>query len=228
LVGHGGTVGVFHLLWDTPADAGLGEGIQLLAATVGAQVAMATANLRLRDTLRELSIKDPLTALFNRRFMEETLSRQMARATRGGYPLAVLQLDIDHFKRFNDGHGHEAGDAVMKAVSEVMLAMFRGGDVPCRYGGEEFTVILPDCPLHDAETRAEELAEKVRQLSVTFQGATLPSVTISCGVAAYPEHGESAQTIVSVADAALYVAKKSGRDRVSRARVDADDQALGA
>jgi diguanylate cyclase (GGDEF)-like protein len=140
--------------------------------------------------------------------MEETLAREVSRSKRTSSPLAVLQLDIDYFKQFNDAYGHEAGDAVMKAVADILMRMFRDSDVACRYGGEEFTLILPDCPLDTAEARAEELRARLSRLDISYEGSDLAAPTMSCGIAVYPEHGHDVDTLLQRADVAMYLAKE--------------------
>lgn len=185
-----------------------------LAATATEQIALALANLRLRETLRSQSILDPLTGLYNRRFMEETLAREIRRAERNQRPLNILMLDIDHFKQFNDTFGHEAGDAVLRELGQMLKVNVRGGDVACRFGGEEFVLILPETTLENAKQRAEELREKSRQLTVIYRGQALGIVTISLGLAAFPECATTVEALLRSADTALYRAKTEGRDRV--------------
>jgi diguanylate cyclase (GGDEF)-like protein/PAS domain S-box-containing protein len=191
-----------------------------LAITIAAQLSMAFANLRLRDSLREMAIRDPLTGLYNRRFMEETLNRELSLATRNNTEVALVAIDIDHFKRFNDTHGHDAGDAVMEAVGDVLSRHLRSSDVACRFGGEEFVVILPDCSLDNAQERAEDLRRHVSSLRIPHGRIELPGPTISCGVACFPHHGTTPQLLMSTADAALYAAKEGGRDKVVAAPPD--------
>jgi diguanylate cyclase (GGDEF)-like protein len=216
LAAQGETLGLFTL--GVPAGAavedGLGEARVRLAVTVAEQFALALANVRLRETLRGQSIRDPLTGLFNRRYMEETLDRELNRAERERRPLSVILLDIDQFKLFNDNHGHEAGDAVLASLGMLLRAVSRTSDVACRYGGEEFVLILPEAPLADARRRAEEIRDAVRGLRVTHSGCPLESVRCSMGVAAFPEHGEVGSALLRAADAALYRAKREGRDQV--------------
>jgi diguanylate cyclase (GGDEF)-like protein len=185
-----------------------------LAVTVAEQFALALANLRLRETLRGQSIRDPLTGLFNRRYMEETLDRELSRAARERRPLSVILLDIDRFKHFNDTFGHEAGDTVLASLGALLRGASRAGDVACRYGGEEFVLILPAASLADAQRRAEEIREAIRGLRVTHNGRPLEAVRCSMGVAAFPEHGEVGGALLRAADAALYRAKREGRDQV--------------
>ena len=185
-----------------------------LAITTSEQIALALANLRLRETLRSQSILDPLTGLYNRRFMEETLTREIHRAERNQRPLNIIMLDIDHFKQFNDTFGHEAGDVLLRELGQMLKANTRGGDAACRFGGEEFVLILPEAMLEDAQKKAEELREKSRQLTVIHRGQALGIITISLGVAAYPKHAMTGEALLRAADKALYQAKAEGRDRV--------------
>lgn len=184
-----------------------------LAVAVAEHLALALANFRLRATLRTQSIRDPLTGLYNRRYLEESLDRELRRADRSGRPLSVVSMDVDHFKRFNDTFGHSAGDAVLAAVGRVVLEHVRGEDIACRMGGEELVVILPDCSGETAVARAEELRMVVRRLAVEFQGQALGRVTVSLGIATFPTHGTSTEALMLAADAALYDAKAEGRDR---------------
>jgi diguanylate cyclase (GGDEF)-like protein len=187
---------------------------QRLAKTLGEQVALALANLRLRATLREQSLRDPLTGLFNRRYMEESLDREIRRALREGYGLGVLMVDVDHFKRLNDAFGHAAGDQVLREIGHLLGTAVRGEDIACRYGGEEFVIILPKASLADTHRRAEALREGIKTLQFDEPMRHYPSTTISVGVAAYPEHGARADELILAADSALYRAKAEGRDRV--------------
>jgi diguanylate cyclase (GGDEF)-like protein len=181
---------------------------------VAEQFALALANVRLRETLRGQSIRDPLTGLFNRRYMEETLDRELSRAERGRRALSVVLLDIDRFKHFNDTFGHEAGDTVLASLGALLRSVSRASDVACRYGGEEFALILPEASLQDARRRAEEIQDAIRGLRVSHGGRPLEGVRCSMGVAAFPEHGEAGGALLRAADAALYRAKREGRDQV--------------
>ncbi len=177
------------------------------------QSALALANARLRETLREQAIRDPLTGLFNRRYMEEMLERELHRAARHQVPLGVLMIDIDHFKEFNDTFGHLAGDQVLREIGAGLPKLVRAEDVICRFGGEEFLAILPEASLEDAVKRAEQIRAKVKETRVHFEEQAL-QVTVSVGVAVFPQHGRTAEAIVHAADAALYRGKQEGRDRV--------------
>jgi diguanylate cyclase (GGDEF)-like protein len=216
LAAQGETLGLFTLATPPGADGegGLGEARVRLAVTVAEQFALALANVRLRETLRGQSIRDPLTGLFNRRYMEETLDRELSRAERERRPLSLILLDIDRFKHFNDTFGHEAGDIVLSSLGALLRGASRAGDVACRYGGEEFVLILPAASLGDAQRRAEEIRESIRGLRVTQGGRPLEAVRCSMGVAAFPEHGGEGGVLLRAADAALYRAKREGRDQV--------------
>jgi diguanylate cyclase (GGDEF)-like protein len=187
---------------------------QRLAATVADQLGLAVANLKLRETLRNQSIRDPLTGLFNRRYLEETLEREVRRAERSQGALGVIMIDLDRFKAFNDTNGHDAGDMLLRELGRLLEGAVRGGDVACRYGGEEFLLILPGADLDATRHRADHIRESVKHLFVSHRGQSVGAVTMSAGVAAFPDHGTTGDAIVQAADAALYRAKGDGRDRV--------------
>jgi diguanylate cyclase (GGDEF)-like protein len=187
------------------------------ASAVAERISMALANLRLRDVLRDQSIRDPLTGLFNRRYMEATLERELRRAARDNQSLAFLMIDIDHFKMFNDTFGHQAGDILLRAVGEFLGHGTREEDVACRFGGEEFVLILADTSLEIAYRRAEVLREELARLAVQHKGQTLGKITMSVGIAAFPEHGTSSEELIRKSDTALYKAKEDGRDRTETA-----------
>jgi diguanylate cyclase (GGDEF)-like protein len=167
-----------------------------------------------REELRLLAIRDPLTGLFNRRYMEESLERELHRAARNNLPLGAIMIDLDHFKRFNDTWGHEAGDAVLRKVGCLLKEWSRGEDIACRYGGEEFTLILTGTSSEVTRLRAEQFRQAARGLEVPHAGRSLGGITISAGVAAFPDHGFTAAEFLRAADQALYQAKAIGRDRV--------------
>jgi diguanylate cyclase (GGDEF)-like protein len=187
---------------------------QQLADTVARQIALALANLSLREQLQQQAIRDPLTGLHNRRYLDETLPRELQRAGRQGQPVGVIMLDIDHFKRFNDTYGHDAGDTLLRVAGDFLQQHTRGDDIACRYGGEEFTLVLPGASLADTQQRAEELRAGIQSLNVAHQGQPLDKVTASLGIAIFPAHGSTAEVLVSAADQALYQAKRNGRNRV--------------
>ena len=217
LAAHGETLGLLHLACSgacLPGGADVHER-EHLAEALAAQIGMALANLRLRESLHQQSIRDPLTGLYNRRYLEGALPRELSRAGRGGRPLAVFMLDVDHFKLFNDNHGHDAGDAVLRALGKALRESCRQGDIACRFGGEEFTLILPDADEHAAREWAERLLLRVRMLEAKADGKPLPKITISLGLALYPQHGDDGETLMQAADLALYDAKHTGRDRLA-------------
>ncbi|QDZ28452.1 diguanylate cyclase [Noviherbaspirillum sp. UKPF54] len=204
LMVQGEMLGVLHIENDR---AGSRSREQPLVQAVAEHTALTLANLRLRDTLHAQAMRDGLTGLFNRRFMEESLSREMRNAQRNKSPVAIVMIDIDHFKRFNDTFGHAAGDMLLREVGGMLQRQMRGGDLACRYGGEEFTVILPATALRNAAELAEKLRDSARGLSVTMDGHALGQITISLGVASFPEHGDTWEAVLHAADIALMQAK---------------------
>jgi diguanylate cyclase (GGDEF)-like protein/PAS domain S-box-containing protein len=170
-------------------------------------------NEELQALLLEQATHDALTSLYNRRFMDDTLNHELARASRENYPVSVMMLDIDHFKEFNDTHGHEAGDLVLPALSKVLLSNIRESDYACRYGGDEFVVILPRADLQQALTRAEAIRRIFAGQLISAEGFQL-SATISVGIADYPTHA-TCDDLLRAADNAMYLAKQAGRNRVS-------------
>ena len=212
MVAQGEVLGILHL--QSPSRDNMTEPKNQLAYTVVEQAAMALSNLKLREALREQSIRDPLTGLYNRRYMEEVLKQQLSRVTRHLHPLGIIMIDIDHFKLFNDTHGHAAGDALLRELAQFLQSHIRGEDVACRYGGEEFILIMPDASLETARQRAEYLRQEARGVHVHDAGHSLEGITLSLGVAVYPQHGRKREDVMRAADAALYRAKQEGRDRV--------------
>ena len=181
---------------------------------VAERVSLALANLRLRELLRNQSIRDPLTGLFNRRYLEESLNRELHRAARTGRNVSLVMLDLDHFKLFNDTFGHQAGDILLKEVSSAIKTRVRAGDLACRYGGEEFSIILAEVDTDGAYKCAEIIREAIKHLSLHYRGQTLSAITISAGVASFPTHGDNPDDLINAADKALYTAKKDGRDQI--------------
>jgi diguanylate cyclase (GGDEF)-like protein len=205
---------------DKGADGGTVNSTQArIASALAEHTALALANLRLREALRSQSIVDSLTGLFNRRYLENVLERECRRAVRAKRPLSLLMLDVDHFKQFNDTWGHEGGDAVLRELSDLMRSHFRGDDIACRYGGEEFVIVLSEATLAGAFTRAEELRREVHRLVAQYRRQPLGSITVSIGLAALPEHGVTPEDLIAAADRALYQAKSDGRDRTVTAHV---------
>lgn len=213
ILAQGEALGILHFQATDEAPA-LGDAELSLKTTFAAQVGLSVANIRLREALRTQSIKDPLTGLYNRRYLTEILDREIRRAVRSEQSLGILMLDLDHFKTFNDTYGHDAGDAVLRETASFLSKSIRVEDIVCRFGGEEFVVILPTADLNAAHARAERIRSKLRELTVLHQGKSLGMITVSVGVAALPQHGTSPQKLLDAADAALYRAKREGRDRV--------------
>jgi diguanylate cyclase (GGDEF)-like protein/PAS domain S-box-containing protein len=208
-------LGVLHLM--QPDNVKMMESKQRLAVTMSEHIAMALSNLRLHETLRSQSIRDPLTGLFNRRFMEESLELEIRRASRNQRPLGMIMIDLDHFKYFNDNFGHEAGDLLLKELGTLLRGNIRGEDIACRYGGEEFTLILPEGTGAITRQRAEFYKDAIQRLDVHYRGLPLGRITASMGVAIFPDHGRSAKALIEAADKALYRSKSAGRDRVTMA-----------
>lgn len=223
LVARGQTIGVLHLRNGPVQMHEDRQHWQHLAEMVAGHVALALNNLDLRAQLQEQVIRDPLTGLFNRRYLDETLARELQRAARQNYPVGVIMLDIDHFKHFNDTHGHHAGDVLLRAVATYLQSMARGGDIACRYGGEEFTLVLPGASLEVTWQRAEEVRVGVNALVVPYDEQVFTAITLSSGVAAAPAHGTTGDALLKAADMALYQAKAAGRNRVIRAPLPAQD-----
>ncbi|MDP3182015.1 MAG: PAS domain S-box protein [Desulfobaccales bacterium] len=220
--------GVLHVRLGPPRTLGLtaeelktqAESRLQLAVIVAEHLGLSLANLKLRETLRHQAIRDPLTGLFNRRYLEETLDRELHRVKRQGIHLGVVMIDLDHFKQYNDNFGHNAGDELLVALGNLILSLVRAEDIPCRFGGEEFLLIIAGASLEVTLGRTEQLRLGVKQLHEQHPGKFLHPVTISAGVAVFPGHGESADVLIRAADAALYQAKREGRDRVVAADVD--------
>jgi diguanylate cyclase (GGDEF)-like protein len=190
-------------------------GRRQLARTVADSVGLALANLRLRDSLRQQSIRDPLTGLFNRRYLEETLERELSRAGREKQTIGVVMIDIDHFKHFNDAWGHEAGDKVLRDFGALLRTHIRGGDIACRYGGEEFTLILPSASIEVTSERAQNLLNAVAGLRHDGAAPAGQTISISMGIAIFPKNGSDGAELMRAADMALYQAKHAGRNRMA-------------
>ncbi len=189
-----------------------------LASALAEHIALAVSNLNLREALRLQAIRDPLTGLYNRRYMQEFLEREIHRARRKERPLAVMMLDLDNFKRYNDTFGHPAGDEALRFVGDTLLLSVRAEDLACRYGGEEFSVILPECSLQQAAVRAEQMRIRLKELHMERASEIPGVITVSIGVAAFAETTDKGNLLLKFADDALYQAKRAGRDRVVVAR----------
>ncbi|ACK71915.1 diguanylate cyclase with PAS/PAC and GAF sensors [Gloeothece citriformis PCC 7424] len=212
MMAQGQAVGLFYLSASEPDK--LSEVKQQLARAVSEHISLALVNLQLRESLKAQSIKDSLTDLYNRRYMEESLKREISLAQRKQHSVGLIMIDVDHFKEFNDTFGHKAGDLVLQEVSNFLMINVRSGDIACRYGGEEFLLILPEASLTDSQQRAEQIRQGIKQLDFKRYDQSFRSVTVSVGVASFPDHGTNNDQLIQAADTALYQAKKQGRDRV--------------
>ena len=217
ILAHGETVGLLHIVpkcenADNPSN--YCERRFSIACKCAEQISLAIANVRLRQELKTQSIRDSLTNLFNRRHFIERANREIGRASHTHERGSIIVLDVDHFKKFNDNFGHDAGDIVLKSVAREIVDHFRAEDVVCRMGGEEFAVLLPNAPADVAVRQTMELLAKIGAMKVRYGSETLPSITISAGAATYPEAGDTLHSIMQMADNALYQAKALGRNRV--------------
>jgi diguanylate cyclase (GGDEF)-like protein len=232
MIAHGETLGMLHMRINrhNPASskAKLPESSELswLARTMAERLALTLADMNLRETLRAQSICDPLTGWYNRRYMEETLEREIGRTARSRHPLAVIMLDVDNFKEFNDSFGHEAGDVALQNLCQMLKAHVRSEDVACRYGGDEFVLVLPDTSAELAAQRVEDMRITVRNREVLFRGRLLRPITLSFGIACFPADGRTSQDLLRASDTALFRAKSEGRDRV-RLRGQASEPPMG-
>jgi diguanylate cyclase (GGDEF)-like protein len=217
LMTQGGTMGMLHLRpQDGSGQLHLSESKQLLAAALAQQVALGLSNLRLREFLREDSIRDALTGLYNRRYMTESLDQEVSRADRSGRTVGLITFDLDHFKDINDSQGHAVGDRLLHALGTLVKDSVRAGDIPCRYGGDEFIVILPGISSDQLLLLAELVRKKAESVMPELGGAAHPC-TLSVGVAMFPDDGHNAESLQLAADRALYQAKAGGRNRVATA-----------
>ncbi|MEN6319089.1 MAG: diguanylate cyclase [Syntrophaceae bacterium] len=229
LSAHGDIIGILHLQQKTSTKStrinpeyeeqpvGINVDTQQLAITMADLFALALVNIKLRETLKQQATRDPLTGLFNRRYLEETLNREISRADRHETPLGIIMVDLDHFRRFNNTFGHDAGDLVLQDLGKFLQNNIRTEDIACRYGGEEFTLILPGASLEITRKRAETLRHGVQHLQISYDGKLLDSITLSLGVAIFPDHGPTGEAVLQAADMALYSAKHAGRNRVEMA-----------
>lgn len=221
IIAQGEMIGIFNVLISLSGNAQSDEQLlkerRYVATSITERIGVAIANLRLRDTLKNLSVRDPLTSLFNRRYMEETLEREISRAGRKGITIGVIMLDIDYFKNFNDTFGHDIGDTILAELGKFLQKNIRGSDIACRYGGEEFMIILPDASLEMTLQRAEFLRKTVKELQSWHNLRPMKTITLSFGIAVFPEHGQTIEKLLKASDTALYQAKKEGRNRVCTA-----------
>jgi diguanylate cyclase (GGDEF)-like protein len=221
IVGRGQILGMLHLRGEVFRDA---KGTQQMKQTVERlvdQLSLSLTNIELRERLENMALRDGLTGLYNRRFLDEMLEHELAKLRRSGRPAGLMLVDVDHFKRFNDSYGHQVGDEALRKVAAALLSAVRASDVVCRYGGEEFLVFLPECELEEAIAKAEALRSAVSAITLRVGGETIPPITASFGIAMFPEIGENRSELIQLADRALYRAKDAGRNRVMLAEAKA-------
>ncbi len=209
------TFGVLRLSLDNMREENWDEE---LPNTVLEHISLAMMNLHLRNQLTYMAHHDPLTGLVNRRHMLNWLGDELKRCKRFQRQLCIIMFDVDHFKHFNDEYGHAVGDAVLVALGELLPQIVREVDLTCRYGGEEFLLLLPETDLNQAMIVAENIRESIAALKISCEGITLPQVTCSFGVSSYPDHGIKEEELLKTADAALYNAKHAGRNKVLAAK----------
>ncbi|MGL6029894.1 MAG: diguanylate cyclase [Legionella sp.] len=190
------------------------EDHKLLINAFAELTALALANVRLRENLRYQSIRDPLTGLYNRRYLEDFMIKQLHQAERSGTPLSVLMMDLDHFKKLNDTYGHDAGDAALKEFGKILQNDIRMSDVASRYGGEEFIVVLYDADANAAKKRAENIRDAISMVHIKYGAQLVGPITVSIGIAEYPKDGRTLEALIENADQALYYAKNHGRNQV--------------
>ncbi|WP_226782924.1 bifunctional diguanylate cyclase/phosphodiesterase [Oceaniglobus trochenteri] len=226
IIAHGETIGLLHLCFSAFDRAIMPRGfietfvqqrweVGLLCAE---QISLAVANVQLRHELQDQSVRDPLTNLWNRRWFLDASHKELNRARTKGLPVSLISLDVDHFKKFNDHHGHDAGDIVLREFGSLLAATFKDDFAPCRIGGEEFVVLCSGVPHDQAMARANAFLDEVTRIEVHYGGARLPRISASAGVASFPEDGEQVLRLMKVADEALYAAKDQGRARVVSSR----------
>jgi len=220
IIAHGETIGLLHIIFDGFEEHGLMRhmrddvlrnrwDVSLICAE---QISLAIANVRLRQELHDKSMRDALTGLWNRRWFMDRALRDFAMAERDGREIALIMLDVDHFKAFNDRFGHDAGDLVLREVGGILTRAASDKIHPCRLGGEEFVILCPDMQAADATSLADGIRAALQALRLANAGVELPEVTVSAGVAMFPTHGRSVEDVLKAADQALYLAKDQGRN----------------
>ncbi len=218
IIAHGDTVGLMHVRLAGDAGSREEDGVTTAARTFavqcGERISLAIANVKLRDELYDQSTRDPLTGLYNRRFFLDAMRRLIAKSDRTDRPFGLVYLDADHFKSFNDTHGHDAGDVVLSRVGEALRETCTDGQMACRFGGEEFALLVPGADLAATERAAEQIRDRVADTDIRYGDALLPHITISAGVASFPGSGRRPQDLIKAADGALYAAKDAGRNCV--------------
>jgi diguanylate cyclase (GGDEF)-like protein/PAS domain S-box-containing protein len=209
----GEMLGVLSLIDNTVQRGEHPPGLKQLAVTVGETIKLSLSNLKLRDELRSQALHDTLTGLFNRRYLDETLPRELNRAQRLGAPLCVVMLDLDGFKQFNDSFGHGAGDALLREFGHALGEHLRRSDISCRYGGDEFLLVLPDSSIADTQERVEQIRIFIQGLPIRFGEQTLGMIPLSAGITQTPEYSITAAELLQAADEAMYAAKQAGGNR---------------
>jgi diguanylate cyclase (GGDEF)-like protein len=214
LLGDGVIVGILYLEHQAMPGASASDTGSLddNTSAIANTLALALANYRLREQLRIMSLRDGLTSLYNRRYFEEAIEVELARAARTDSSVGVIMGDVDHFKAINDSFGHDAGDAALRALSHALTKAVRPGDIACRYGGEEFVIVLPGTSLHEARECAEAIRLAVQNLTVSLHGRLIGPLTMSFGVTVAPDQADTAEALVANADRAMYIAKQRGRN----------------
>lgn len=215
LLAQGKTLGVFHLCDTSGETTSRTHEHQVQIATMMADhVALALANIQLRQHLQEEVIHDPVTGLYNRRYLVEVLERELRQAARKDYPLSVVMIGVDYFKDFNDTHGHEAGNILLRTLAAFFQNMVSQNDLVYRYGGKEFLLVLPGASLEEAEEQASKVYEGVLRLQMLYQERVINGFSVSVGVAGFPRHGSTFAELMHVADAALLQAQGERQHRV--------------
>jgi diguanylate cyclase (GGDEF)-like protein len=218
LMVQGETLGVFCLGAPPMKNGEARVNQHQLAVTVGEAIKLSFSNLRLRERLRSQATRDKLTGLFNRRYLEDSLPRELHRALRRNAPLSLAMLDLDHFKLFNDTYGHDAGDVMLRESGRVLRENLRMSDIACRYGGEEFLVVLPDSPVEETWQRVEQIRLLFKEIQIRYGHELLGTITVSAGIAGLPQHGSTPDELLRAADNAMYAAKEAGRNCVVLSR----------
>ncbi len=211
MMAHGETLGVLYV---SSLERGQIAQIKQQALIVARHIGLALANLKLRETLKNQSLRDPLTKLFHRSYLEQSLEREIQRSQRRPQSLGIILLEVDRFEHFTDRFGLVAGDFLLREMGLFLLSQFRSSDIACRYAGETFLLLLPEASLEIAHQRAEQLRQNIKYLKIAYRRQILSAVTISCGVASFPEHGLTGKAVIQAASAALNGAKEQGCDRV--------------
>jgi diguanylate cyclase (GGDEF)-like protein len=217
IVGRGQILGMLHLRGEVFRNAAATASLRSTIERLVDQLSLSLTNLELRERLENMALRDGLTGLYNRRFLDEMLEHELAKLRRSGRQAALMLVDVDHFKRFNDTYGHQAGDEALRKVAGALQSAVRASDVVCRYGGEEFLVFLPECDSQEAMAKAEALRAAVSAITMRIGSEGIAPISASFGVAIFPDVADNRTDLIQVADRALYAAKHAGRNRVMMA-----------